>query len=171
MILKIRTYGDPILRKKCERINSIDGDIRKLASDMLETLKNVSGVGLAANQVGESKRIFVIDQSKFDFEAPPLFVINPEIVEISGEQLSEEGCLSLPGMWENVKRPLKMEIKGTDLEGKEIKIAGEGVLARVLSHEIDHLEGLMFIDHLSSIERKLLSRKLKELMEKKNLAY
>jgi peptide deformylase len=171
MILKIRTYGDPILRKKCERINSIDGDIRKLASDMLETLKNVSGVGLAANQVGMSKRILVIDQSKFDFEAPPFFVINPEIVEISGDQLSEEGCLSLPGMWENVKRPLKMEIKGTDLEGKEIKIAGEGVLARVLSHEIDHLEGLMFIDHLSSIERKLLSRKLKALVEKKHLAY
>jgi peptide deformylase len=171
MILKVRTYGDPILRKKCKRINSIDGDIRTLASDMLETLQNVSGVGLAANQVGMSKRILVIDQTKFDFEAPPLFVINPEIVETSGEQLSEEGCLSLPGIWEDVKRPLKMEIKGTDLEGKEIKVAGEGVLARVLSHEIDHLDGLLIIDHLSSIKRKLLSRKLKELAEKKNLAY
>ena len=171
MLLKIGTYGDPILRKKCERIERIDDKIKGVASDMLETLKSVNGVGLAANQVGESKRILVIDQSRFDFEAPPLFLVNPEIIESSGEQLSEEGCLSLPGMWEDVKRPLKIKVKALDLEGREIRIDGEGVLTRVLCHEMDHLEGLLFIDHLSSIKRKLLSRKLKQLAEKKNLTY
>jgi peptide deformylase len=164
----IRTYGDTILRKKSKEIKNIDASIKDLARDMIESVKTFRGIGLAANQVGVDKRIFVVDRSNLDLTEKPLIAINPQIVEISGKQTEEEGCLSIPGTFDYVARPLKVTIKAHDLDGKELLVEGRGLLARVLVHEIDHLNGVLFIDHLSSIRRKLLSAKLKKIAEKRS---
>jgi peptide deformylase len=165
-ILPIKIYGDPILRKRAKEITRVDDDIRKLALDMLATVKEVKGIGLSANQVGVEKRLFVIDRSVFSAfpgEESPLIVVNPVLVESHGQQTSEEGCLSIPGTYADVTRELEVLVKGIDLDEKEIKIQGKGFLSRVLLHEMDHLNGLLFIDHLSSIRRRLLAKKLKKL--------
>ncbi len=168
-ILPVKIYGDPVLRKKAKEITKVDEDIRRLAFDMLKTVKEAGGIGLAANQVGEAKKIFVVDRSFFSAppsEDSPLIVINPVLVESRGEQTSEEGCLSIPGTFADVTRELEVLVKGIDLDEKEIQIEGKGFLSRVLLHEIDHLNGLLFIDHLSSIRRRLLAKKLKKLSTK-----
>ena len=165
-ILPIKIYGDPVLRKKAKEIKKVDDSIRRLAFDMLKTLKEAGGIGLAANQIGEDKKLFVIDRSFFTTtpgEDSPLIVINPVLVESRGEQTAEEGCLSIPGTYADVTRQLEVLVKGIDLDEREIKIEGKGFLSRVLLHEIDHLNGLLFIDHLSSIRRRLLAKKLKKL--------
>jgi peptide deformylase len=162
-ILKLRKYGDPVLRKKAEEIPAIDEEIRKLASDMLETLKSIGGIGLAGNQVGVAKRIFVIDRTHIDGEEEPIILINAELLESSGDQVIEEGCLSAPGIYENVTRPHKVKIRGLNLKGNRMEIEGEGLLSRALLHEIDHLNGVLFIDHLSTIKRKLLGKKLRKI--------
>lgn len=161
--LPIRIYGDSVLRTRAEEITKVDDRIRKLSSEMIRTLKGASGMGLAANQVGETVRLFVVDRSVFQVDDSPLIVINPEVMEVHGEQIEEEGCLSIPGTFADVTRPLKTVVKGIGLDEKELVIEAQGVLSRVLAHEIDHLNGILFIDHLSSIKRKLLSRKLKKL--------
>jgi peptide deformylase len=168
-ILPIKIYGDPVLRRQAKEITKVDEKIRKLAFDMLKTVKEAGGIGLAANQVGEEKKLFVIDRSFFSAspgEDSPLIVINPVLVEWHGEQSSEEGCLSIPGTYADVTRQLEVLVKGIDLDEKEIEIEGKGFLSRVLLHEIDHLNGLLFIDHLSSIRRRLLAKKLKRLSTK-----
>jgi peptide deformylase len=165
-ILPIRIYGDPVLRKQAKEITQVDENIRKLALDMLKTVKEAKGIGLSANQVGVEKKLFVVDRSFFSTspnEDSPLIVINPVLVESHGEQTSEEGCLSIPGTYADVTRQLEVLVKGIDLDEKEIKIEGKGLLSRVLLHEIDHLNGLLFIDHLSSIRRRLLAKRLKKL--------
>lgn len=165
-ILPIRIYGDPILRKQTKEIAKVDEKIRKLALDMLNTLKEAGGIGLAANQVGVENKLFVVDRSFFSSspgEDSSLIVINPVLVETHGEQISEEGCLSIPGTYADVTRQLEVLVKGIDLNEKEIEIEGKGFLSRVLMHEIDHLNGLLFIDHLSSIRRHLLAKELKKL--------
>jgi peptide deformylase len=159
----IRIYGDSVLRKKAKEITVIDESIRKLAFQMLSTLKDAGGIGLSANQVGEEKRIFVVDRSLFQMDDSPLIVINPVIVDSRSEQTEEEGCLSVPGIYADVKRSLEVTVKGIDLNEREVVVEGKGLLSRVLAHEIDHLNGVLFIDHLSSIKRKLLSKKLKKL--------
>ncbi len=164
-ILKLRKYGDPVLRKKAEEITFIDGEIRKLASDMLETLKSIDGIGLAGNQVGVARRIFVIDRTHIDGEEEPLVLINPELLESSGNQVIEEGCLSAPGIYEDITRSQKIRVRGLNLEGKRVEIESEGLMSRALLHEIDHLNGVLFIDHLSTIKRKLLGRKLRKISE------
>ncbi|MCK4495063.1 MAG: peptide deformylase [Candidatus Aminicenantes bacterium] len=159
-------YGDPVLRKQAKEITKVDESIRKLAFDMLKTVKEAGGIGLAANQIGEEKKLFVIDRSFFSTspgENSPLIVINPVLVQSHGEQTAEEGCLSIPGTYADVTRQCEVLVKGIDLDEKEIEIEGKGFLSRVLLHEIDHLNGLLFIDHLSSIRRRLLSKKLKKL--------
>ncbi len=166
-VLRLRKYGDPVLRKKAEEIGEIDEGVKKLASDMVETLKSIGGIGLAGNQVGVAKRIFVIDRTHIDGEEKPLIMINPELVEISGQQVFEEGCLSAPGIYENVTRSGKVKVRGSTLEGKKIEIEGEGLLSRALLHEMDHLSGILFIDHLSTIRRKLLGKKLRKISEGK----
>lgn len=165
-ILPIKIYGDRVLRRQAKKIIRVDQNIRELASDMLKTLKEAGGIGLAANQVGEEKQLFVIDRSFFSVtpgQDSPLIVVNPVLVEWHGEQTSEEGCLSIPGTYADVTRQLEVLVKGIDLDEKEIEIQGKGFLSRVLLHEIDHLNGLLFVDHLSSIRRKLLAKKLKKL--------
>jgi peptide deformylase len=166
-VLPIKIYGDIFLRKRVPPLKEIDQEIKELVLDMFETLKAMSGVGLAATQVGKEKRLFVLDRSFFDLKDSPWVVINPELAEKSGEQTGEEGCLSLPGLFEEVSRPNFVVVKGFDLEGKKIQIEGRGLLARVLMHELDHLEGVLFIDHISTVRRKLLEKHLKKLKEKR----
>jgi peptide deformylase len=166
-VLKLRKYGDPVLRRKAEEIGEIDEGVKKLACDMVETLKSIGGIGLAGNQVGVAKKIFVIDRTHIDGEEKPLIMINPELVEISDQQVFEEGCLSAPGIYENVTRSGKVKVRGSNLEGEKIEIEGEGLLSRALLHEMDHLNGILFIDHLSTIKRKLLGKKLRKISEGK----
>ncbi len=162
-VLPIRIYGDSVLRRRAKEITKVDDRIRKLTFGMLKTLKEAGGIGLAGNQVGEELRLFVVDRSLFQVDDSPLIVINPTIVDSRSEQTEEEGCLSVPGTYADVKRPLELTVKGIDLNEKEIIVEAKGLLSRVLAHEIDHLNGILFIDHLSSIKRKLLSKKLKKL--------
>jgi peptide deformylase len=161
--LLIRKYGDPVLRRRAKEISRVDEKIKKIASQMLETLKEAGGMGLAANQVGEELRLIVVDPSRFEPDARPLIIANPVIVNSSGEQIEEEGCLSIPGTYAEVKRPFELKVKGINLDEKEIVVEAKGILSRVLAHEIDHLNGILFIDHLSSIKRSLLSRKLRKI--------
>jgi peptide deformylase len=162
----IRIYGDSVLREKADEVSQVDDRIRRLASDMLDTLKNAGGIGLAANQVGQAVRIFVVDRSLFQADDSPLIVINPTIVDVHGDQREEEGCLSIPGTYADVNRPAKVTVRGIDLNEKELTVEAKGLLSRVLAHEIDHLNGVLFVDHLSSLKRKLLSKKLKKLSAK-----
>jgi peptide deformylase len=162
-IVPIRKYGDSVLRQRAKEISQVDEKIRKIALQMLETLKAAGGMGLAANQVGEELRLIVVDPSRFEPDALPLIIANPVIVNSSGEQTEEEGCLSIPGTYAEVKRPFELKVKGINLDEKEIVVEAKGILSRVLAHEIDHLNGILFIDHLSSIERSLLSRKLRKI--------
>lgn len=162
-IVPIRKYGDPVLRRRAKEINRVDEKIRKIALQMLETLKAAGGMGLAANQVGEELRIIVVDPSRFEPDAPALIIINPEALASQGEQIEEEGCLSIPGTYAEIKRPVELKVKGMNLDEKEIVVEAKGILSRVLAHEIDHLNGILFIDHLSSIKRSLLSRKLRKI--------
>ena len=135
----IRTEGDPVLSKKCRPVEEITPRIRELITDMLETMYDACGVGLAAPQVGILKRIVVIDVGE-----GPIILINPEIVESSGEQTGEEGCLSVPGMSGQVTRPNSVKVKALDMDMKEAEYEGEELLARAFCHEIDHLDGKMY---------------------------
>lgn len=137
----IRINGDEVLRKKSKKVDVIDDKVRELLKDMAETMYAADGVGLAAPQVGILKRIVVIDIGEGLIE-----LINPVIVEQSGEQIEVEGCLSIPGVQGEVKRPEKVTVKAQDANGKEITVHGEGLLAIALCHEIDHLDGVLFID-------------------------
>lgn len=137
----IRTEGDPVLSKKCRPVEEITPRIRELITDMLETMYDACGVGLAAPQVGILKRIVVIDVGE-----GPIILINPEIVESSGEQTGEEGCLSVPGMSGQVTRPNYVKVKALDMDMKEAEYEGEELLARAFCHEIDHLDGKMYVD-------------------------
>ncbi len=144
-IRTIRTEGDEILRKKSKKVEVIDEKIRELIQDMKETLHKYDGVGLAAVQVGILKQIVVIHES----EDEPIYVlINPEIISQSGTQIVEEGCLSFPNKFAKIKRPEKISIQALDENGKKIKITGEKLLAQAISHEIDHLNGEVFIDKI-----------------------
>ena len=145
-VLPIRTVPDPVLREKAKRIRNIDGSVNKLVGDMVETLHSASGVGLAAPQVGVPLRVIVIclpDQEAFA-------VINPEVVKKKGEREVSEGCLSIPGYVGKIKRSEAVTVEGRDCEGKEIRIKADALLAQALEHEIDHTNGVLFIDHLAS---------------------
>lgn len=143
-ILKILVEGDPILRKKSQPIPKITKRIKDLAKDMLETMYYAKGVGLAAPQIGVSERLVVIDVGD-----GPLFLVNPQIINREGQQRDVEGCLSIPGRNEYVTRAEKVTVTAQNLEGKNIKIEGTGLLAVAFQHEIDHLDGILFIDYLS----------------------
>ena len=143
-IRKILTFGDELLTKKCRKVEKIDDRILTLLDDMAETLKESGGVGLAAPQVGILKQICVIDVGEGLIE-----LINPEITKTSGSVEDVEGCLSIPGKWGYVTRPEKVTVKALNREGKEIKVTGEGLLARALCHETEHLDGILFITHVT----------------------
>jgi len=146
-VRKIVLLGDPILRQKAKRVTRFDESIQQLIDDMIETMRDAPGAGLAAPQVGVPLRIAVIE-----VEDVVTVVCNPEIVEMEGEYEPEEGCLSVPGYVANVKRAFKVVVKAKNRRGKEIKIKAEDLLAHVLQHEIDHLDGILFIDRLPSLD-------------------
>ena len=146
---KILIEPDPILRKKCEPLEKVDADIRKLMQDMLETMYDAPGIGLAAVQIGILKRLIVIDISKDEKKKDPLFLINPVILKSSKKTSTyEEGCLSLPGQFAEIERPAECLLKYIDLSGKEKELKAEGLLSTCIQHEVDHLNGILFIDYL-----------------------
>lgn len=144
-IRTIRTEGDEILRKKSKKVEVIDEKITELIQDMIETLHKYDGVGLAAVQVGILKQILIIQEAE---DAPILVIINPEIISQSGTQVVEEGCLSFPNKFAKIERPEKIKVRALNEKGKRIEITGKGLLAQALSHEIDHLNGEVFIDKI-----------------------
>jgi peptide deformylase len=148
-ILTIRTVPDPVLRQKAKRVKAIDKSVRKLINDMQETLRTASGVGLAANQVGQTLRLIVLNVPGNDCKV----VINPEVLRRIGSRVVNEGCLSIPGYIGEIKRSELVRVKGQDARGKEIKLKADGLFAEVLEHEIDHLNGILYIDHLESQEK------------------
>lgn len=147
-ILQLRVYPDPVLRQKAKRVRKIDGSILKLIDDMVQTMYEIGGVGLAAPQVGVSLRVAVIEIPGEE----TVVLVNPEVVKRSGEMEVTEGCLSVPGYRGDIKRSEKVTVKALDRNGKEFRIKGEGLLAEALEHEIDHLNGALYIDHLDSVD-------------------
>ena len=160
---RIRIYGDPLLRKTTGKIIEFNKSLRDLAESMVETMYAKNGMGLAGPQVGVSMKISVIDLSFGVDMDKILTLINPEILESEGTSTFEEGCLSVPGIFEDVIRPEMVKIRFQDLRGKEKEMEVEGFLARVIQHEIDHLDGVLFVDRLGTVKRKLLSKKLRQL--------
>ena len=153
---KILIEPDPILRKKSESLEKVDDDVRKLSHDLLETMYNAPGIGLAAVQVGILKRIIVIDISKDEKKKDPLFLISRS----KETSIYEEGCLSLPGQFAEIERPAKCHLKYVNYDGKEKELKAEGLLATCIQHEIDHLNGVLFVDYLSKLKKDMIIKKL-----------
>jgi len=151
-IKKILTVPDPILRKHAKKVSSFDKSLKKLVADMMETLHDANGAGLAAPQVGVSQRVIVlcINENQSTTE---LAIVNPEVVKRKGERICKEGCLSIPGYFGEIKRSEEVKVKGVDVTGKELKIKGQGLLGQALEHEIDHLNGVLYVDHLESQDK------------------
>ncbi len=157
-------WGAEVLEKPSEPVKNITDTEIKLIQDMIETMYKAPGVWLAAPQIGVSKRIMVTDATGGEKKDHLFTILNPEIVVAEGEQLEEEGCLSIPGFSATVVRPKKIVLRGLDLKGKEIIIEGSDLLARAFSHEMDHLDGKFFLDHLSFIKRDMIKRRIKKLI-------
>jgi peptide deformylase len=164
-ILAIRIYPDPILRVKCRPVTEIDARVKKLAADMVETMHAAPGVGLAAPQVGVDLRLAVVDVSIGENPADVHVLINPQVVERSGLEADVEGCLSLPGITDKVERPAAVTVHAQDLEGRPFELQAEGFHARALCHEIDHLDGILFPDHLRGLRKERVRRQLKKLAD------
>jgi peptide deformylase len=159
---EIRLLGDPVLRRTAQDVTELTAETRALIADMFDTMYAEEGVGLAAPQVGVGQRVIVVDPRVEGVE--PLALVNPVILERSSElDRAEEGCLSIPGLQEIVERPARVTVSGLDGEGTPVKLAADGLLARVLQHEVDHLDGVLFIDRVSPLKRKLLIDKWKKL--------
>ena len=163
-ILPILRYPHEVLLTRTEDVTDITADVERLVQDMIETMHAAPGVGLAANQVGVGKRIAVVDLSVGEDPKQLLILINPRILENHGGYDDEEGCLSLPGFSERVRRPDRAVIEAMDLQGKRRTYEGRELLARAFNHEIDHLEGRLFIEHLSVLKRRLIKRKVQKKM-------
>ena len=158
-VLKLQKYGSPILREKAMPVNKVDQETRELVENMIETMYAEGGVGLAAPQIGISKRIIVIDTE----DQGVIVLLNPIIVKREGESKEEEGCLSVPGIYSTVRRSSSITVDALDLDEHKIRITQEGFLAVALQHEIDHLDGYLFIDRLSPAKRLLIKDQLKEI--------
>jgi peptide deformylase len=162
-VLPIRKYGDPVLRRPTERVDAIDTDLQKLIDDMMETMYAAPGVGLAANQVGVSKRLMLIDLTVGKRPGELHVCINPEIVESIGTQREDEGCLSVPDFVEEVTRPERVKLRFQDRSGTEREMWGEGLMARAMCHETDHLNGMVYLDHLRGFKRDRILKKIGKL--------
>jgi len=165
-LLEIITVGHPTLARRALPVENIDQTIVELARNMVETMHRAPGIGLAAAQVNVSLRLITVDLSVGENQKDLFIMVNPEILETEGEQVSEEGCLSVPGIYEKVLRPSKILVRGYNLDGQEIKIEARDLLARVFCHEIDHLEGKLFVDRLSPLKRRLVRSRLKRELRK-----
>jgi len=157
-IHEIRILGDPVLRQKAEPVQEVDDEVRRLMDEMLATMYDADGVGLAAPQIGISRRIIVVDVREPGVE--PFGLVNPVILESSDEvERDEEGCLSIPGLKEIVERSARVVVEGLDRDGRPVRIEAEGLLARALQHEVDHLDGILFIDRVSPLKRQMLLKR------------
>ncbi len=164
-LLSICTYPDPVLRQKAESVKNIDNGIQSLIDDMIETMYEAPGIGLAANQVGRPVKVLVIDIQREECEYGLITLINPELVSACGEVSYEEGCLSVPDYYSNVKRHEEVVVHGLNREGKTIEINASGLLAIALQHEMDHLDGKLFIDRISPIARDIFKRRWKKKLK------
>jgi peptide deformylase len=165
-VLQIRVYGDSVLRQKALPIEAITSIEKELADSMLATLYSIpNGVGLAAPQVGVSTRLVVIDVNREDLDSKPLVLINPKIQSLEGEVVDEEACLSIPDVTADIKRAERAFVTAINLDGEEFSVESEGFFARVLQHEIDHLDGVLFIDYVGGLKRQLLRKKLRKLQQ------
>lgn len=162
MILKVRHYGDPVLRLKALPVDRIDEEIKQIAEDLIDTLIDEQGLGLAAPQVGISKRMIALDAK--EVRGQPFVVLNPEILESSGKEVREEGCLSFPGIYGKIERPFEATIKCLDMEGKELILKVKAMECRAFMHEIDHLNGKLFIDRMSKTHKLVVQGAIKKLM-------
>ncbi len=158
-VLPIKTFPDPILARACRQVGVVDDDLRQLAADMLETMYAAPGVGLAAPQVGSDLRLVVVDCSERDQDPEPLILVNPRIVEAEGSLVFEEGCLSVPDYTCEVTRASRVVVQALDHEGRPIRVEGKGLMAVCLQHELDHLEGRLFIDRISPLKRSLYKKR------------
>jgi peptide deformylase len=164
MVRTILKYGEPVLEEVAERVTEFDTpELRNLIADMWETMYAAKGVGLAAPQIGSNKRISVIDTSVGEDESKKIVIINPEVIFREGKQTGEEGCLSIPGFREPVTRASRVKVRAQNEKGETIELDGEELLARAFEHEIDHLNGVLFINHLSALKRDIIRRKIKKL--------
>jgi len=161
-VLEILKYPHPTLKKRSKEVERIDEGIRRLIRDMAETMYGANGIGLAACQIGVSQRVIVLDVSPVDPQKSFFAMINPEIISQEGEIDHEEGCLSVPDCFDKVKRKEKICVRGISPEGKEMEVAGEGILAFALQHEIDHLNGILILDRLSQLKRDIYRNKLRK---------
>lgn len=166
MIRTILKLGAPELEMRSEPVTLFDGDLKSLAEDMLETMYDAPGVGLAAPQIGINLRLIVFDTTAGEPQRRPLALVNPEIVQSEGSQKGEEGCLSIPDFTAVVDRPQRIRVKALDLDGRPVELDASDLEARVLCHEIDHLDGILYLDRISRLKRDLIKRKIKKL--KKN---
>ena len=164
-VYEIVKFGNKALREKASKVEEINDDIRQLAEDMLDSMRSKDGIGLAAEQIGRKESICVIDlpEKMAGGITMPLVLINPEIVEREGELLEEEGCLSFPKIYVKVKRSAKVRVEYTDLNGEHCSVEGEGLLSRAIQHELDHLQGVLLVDHMSPVQRVANAGKLKRL--------
>jgi peptide deformylase len=164
-LLKIELFGAPVLREKAQPVEAVTPEILRLLDDMAQTMRHAGGAGLAANQVGVAKRLLVIDLGAHEGKENLVYLINPEYTVQEGEMVQEEGCLSIPQIYERVKRPQYVAVKALDREGKPFELDGEDFLAKALSHEMDHLDGVLFIDRLSPFRRDIVKRKIRKLIK------
>ena len=164
-IRRIVKYGDSVLATPTRRVEAITPEIRALVADMIETMIAAPGVGLAANQVGVSLRVAVIDVTAGQQPGNTIVMINPEVIEEEGRQVEEEGCLSVPGYTEFVRRPARAVIRALDLDGKEFTLEGRDLLARAFCHETDHLDGKLYLDRLGGIKKQLLTKRVRRAAE------
>lgn len=169
-LLPIRIYPDPVLREKCKPVESFDEDLRRLVDDMIETMHAAPGVGLAASQVGIDRRVCVVDLSVGEDAGAQHVLINPEVVDRSGSVADVEGCLSLPGITDKVVRPFTIEVEARDVEGNAFALSAEDWLARAICHEVDHLDGVLFLDHLRGLRRERARRFLRRLEREEAMA-
>ena len=164
MVYPITLYGDPVLETPAATVTEFDDDLKKLVEDMFESMYAAHGVGLAAPQIGIGKRLTVIDVTFKEDPNAKLVLINPEIIHTEGRQRGTEGCLSLPEFREDVTRPMRVTVRAQDVEGNWFEHTGEELLARALMHETEHLQGRLYISHISGLKRDLMKRKIKKLM-------
>ncbi|MCU0246995.1 MAG: peptide deformylase [Bryobacter sp.] len=163
MTYRIVKYGDPVLETPAAAIETFDGELQQLVDDMFETMYANKGIGLAAPQIGLSQRLTVIDTSAGEDPNAKVVLINPEIIAKEGTQTGEEGCLSIPGFREPVTRAMKVRVRAQNPKGETIEVEGEELLARAMQHEMDHLNGVLFLSHLSPLKRDLIRRKIRKL--------
>jgi len=161
--LPIKVHPDPALRAKCATVESFDEELKRLAEDMIQTMNAAPGVGLAACQVGREIRLAIVDPSAGEESESLHVLVNPQVVEDRGRVVDDEGCLSIPGITEKVSRPSYVKIEAQDLDGKPFVLEGEELMARVICHEVDHLNGVLFIDRLTGLRKEKVKRKMKRL--------